>query len=117
MLRKLMRASQVLLPHLEVADTRWTRARGLLGRSHLPADQAMLILNCNNIHTFFMKFPIDLIFLNRKMEVTKTVPRVKPGRIVLSMLRSKHVIELSEGFLEKNPVKVGEKLHVDPALS
>ena len=116
-MRKLMRASQILLPKLEVADTLWSRNRGLLGRADLPADQALLILNCNNIHTFFMRFAIDLIFLNRDMEVTKTVSRVKPGRIVLSMLRSRHVIELSEGFLEKNPVRVGEKLHVDPALS
>lgn len=116
-MRKLMRASKVLLSHLEVADTMWSRNRGLLGRPSLPADHALLILNCNNIHTFFMRFTIDLIFLNRKMEVTKTVSRVKPGRIVLSMLRSSHVIELSEGFLEKNPVTVGEKLHVDPALS
>lgn len=116
-MRKLMRYSQVLLPNLEVADTMWSRNRGLLGRPSLPADQALLILNCNNIHTFFMRFAIDLIFLNSKMEVTRTVACVKPGRIVLSMLRSRHVIELSEGFLEKNPVKVGEKLHVDPALS
>lgn len=114
---KLMRGTQIILPHLEVADTLWARTKGLLGRSHLPADQGLWIKECNNIHTFFMRFPIDLIFVNRKMEVTRTVPRVKPGRLVFSMLRSVHVIELSEGFLEKNPVKVGEKLHVDTALS
>lgn len=112
-----MRGSQVLLPNLEIADTMWKRNRGLLGRESLAADHGLLILRCNNIHTFFMRFAIDLIFLNRKMEVTRTVSRVRPFHMVLSMLRSSHVIELSEGFLEKNPVRVGEKLHVDPALS
>lgn len=108
---------QTLLSKLEVADTWWARSKGLLGRSQLPEDQGLWILKCNSVHTFFMKFAIDLVFLNKQMEVTKTFTRVKPGRLVLPVIGARSVIELSEGFLEKHPLQVGDKLHVDTALS
>ena len=109
--------NKTLVPHLEVADNIWARNKGLLGRSDLPLSEALLIYRCNNIHTFFMKFAIDLVFVNSKMVVTKTVKNVGPGRMVFAMLSSTHVIELREGFLENNPIQIGEQLHVDSTLS
>ncbi len=116
---RLMRDSkkQTLVPNLEVANTTWTRMKGLLGRQSLASDHGMLFPNCNSAHTFFMKFPIDFVFLNKKMVVTKILERVPPGRLVLPVWRASHMIELSAGFLEKHPIRVGEKLHVDTALS
>jgi uncharacterized protein len=83
----------------------------------LPANEALWILRCNSIHTFFMKFPIDVVFLNRKMEVTKVLMNVKPGRLVMPDWRASSVIEFSGGFLESHPLTIGEKLNVDSALS
>ena len=114
---RLIRGTENIIANLEVANTLWSRTRGLLGRSHLPQDRALWILRCNSVHTFFMKFPIDLVFLNRKMEVAKTFKGVKPGRFIWPVWRASSVIELSAGFLEKHPLQVGEKLHVDPSLS
>jgi len=116
-MRRLMREQQVLVPRLEVADTLRTRNKGLLGRDSLPADQALWILQCSSVHTFFMRFKIDLVFLNSKMVVTRIAKRVPPGRLVLNFFSAASVIELSEGFLDKQPIRVGEKLHVDPAVS
>ena len=116
-MHQLMRDQTVLVPRLEVAADFRTRNRGLLGRDSLPADQALWILQCSSVHTFFMRFKIDLVFLNAKMEVTKTVSKVPPGRLVWNMFFASSVIELSEGFLEKHPIRVGDKVHVDPALS
>jgi uncharacterized membrane protein (UPF0127 family) len=112
-----MNAGQTLLPRLEVAESSWARMKGLLGRSHLAEDQGLWIKRCNSVHTFFMKFTIDLVFLNRDMEVKRTFKRVRPGRMVWPVWGAHSVIELSEGFLEKHPLKVGEKLHVDSSLS
>lgn len=109
--------SKVLIRDLEVASTLWQRTRGLLGRSELPFDRALWILRCNSIHTFFMKFPIDVVFLNRRMQVTKTFTHVKPWRMIWPIWNASSVIEFSEGFLEKNPVRIGEELHVDRSLS
>lgn len=116
-MRLLAKSSRkILIPNLEVANSTWTRTKGLLGRPDLAPDQALWIPRCNNIHTFFMKFALDLVFLNKKMVVTKIVKNVPPGRIVWAWTASS-VIEFKTGFLEKTPVQVGEELHVDPSLS
>jgi len=109
--------SKTLIPKLEVATSFWARTKGLLGRKDLPLDQALWIHHCNSVHTFFMNFPIDLVFIDRNLVVKKTISRVKPNRIVFPVLWASSVIELSAGFLENNPIAVGEQLHVDHPLS
>ena len=109
--------SKTLVPKLEVASTLWTRTKGLIGRASLPADQALWIHRCNSIHTFFMKFAIDLVFVDNKMVVRKTMSTVKPNRLVLPVIRATSVIEFPAGFLDLNPISVGEQLHVDHPLS
>lgn len=56
------------------------RIRGLIGTKDLPSDEGMLILKCNAIHTFFMSFPIDAIFLDKNDNVVKTVKNIRPWR-------------------------------------
>ena len=109
--------NRTLIPNLHVADTTWSRMVGLLGRDGLAPDEALYIPRCASIHTFFMKFPIDVVFVNSAMEVTKTVASVGPGRLVFTNWATRHVIEFSEGFLAQNPIQIGEKLHVDHSLS
>lgn len=108
---------QILIPRLEVADTVWTRVKGLLGRQGIGADEALWIKASGSVHTFFMKFPIDLVFIDRELVVTKTVAKVGPGRFVWKGWSSASVIELQAGFLERNPIRVGDRLHVDPQVS
>jgi len=109
--------NKTLISHLEVAQGLWPRMKGLLGRKNLPADQALWIPRCNSIHTFFMKFPIDLVFIDADMVVKKTIAGVRPGRVVWPVWQATGVIELSEGFLQNNPLRIGEQLHVDHPLS
>ncbi len=108
---------QTLVPRLEVADTLWSCMRGLLGRSSLDAQEGLWIVSRGSIHTFFMKFAIDLVFVDRNFVVTKTVSNVTPFRFVWRGWRAASVIELQAGFLERNPIRVGDKLHVDPSVS
>jgi uncharacterized membrane protein (UPF0127 family) len=109
--------NKVLVPNLEKASSFWQRSRGLLGRDHLPADRALWIVHCNAIHTFFMRFPIDVVFVDRKMVVRKVMPQVNPWRVTLPVLFARDVIEFPAGFLNNNPIRVGEQLHVDHPLS
>ena len=74
--------NKVLVPNLKVADQFWSRAKGLLGTQDLPAEDALWIHRCNSIHTFFMKYPIDCVFLDKGMKVRALVQGVKPGRMV-----------------------------------
>ena len=63
-----------------VARTFCERARGLIGTRHLAPDEGMLILKCNAIHTFFMRFPIDATFFDRHDRVVKVVRNIRPWR-------------------------------------
>ena len=80
---------------VRVARSFVERARGLIGTRDLAPDEGMLILKCNAIHTFFMSFPIDAIFLDREGRVVKTVKGIRPGRLfVWGGFRAKSVLEV-----------------------
>lgn len=63
------------------AQTFFQRARGLIGRKSLAADEGLLIPHCNCIHTLFMRFPIDATFFDRKGAIVKVVKGIKPWRL------------------------------------
>ena len=64
----------------EVAESFAARAKGLIGRRGLESGRGLLIKRCNCIHTFFMRFPIDATFLDRRGEVVKVVRNIRPWR-------------------------------------
>ena len=79
----------------KVARSLFERMRGLIGTKRLEKDEGMLILRCNAIHTFFMSFPIDAVFLDRSDRVVKTVRNIKPWRFfVWGGFRAAKVIEI-----------------------
>lgn len=79
----------------EVARSLFARMRGLIGRRGLQPGTGMLILKCNAIHTFFMLFPIDAVFLDRNDKVVKTVRNIRPWHpFVWGGWRAKKVLEL-----------------------
>jgi uncharacterized membrane protein (UPF0127 family) len=79
-----------------VADRGATRRKGLLGRDGLSAGEGLWILPCEAVHTFCMRFPIDLVYLDRKHQVKKVRSDVRPWR--LSACLSAHsVLELASG--------------------
>jgi uncharacterized membrane protein (UPF0127 family) len=107
--------NKILIDDLKIAETFWARTKGLLGRESLPENEALWILRCNSIHTYFMKFPIDVVFVDKKMVVVD-IGTVKPGKLVLPVWRARSVIEFKAGFVEKNKINKGDVLHVDRTL-
>lgn len=103
---------KVLVPQLEIAQTFSSRLKGLLGRSSLSADQGLWIQRCNSIHTFFMRFEIDCIFLDEQMRVKKVVSQVKPNTFVLPVKGAKTTLELSAGLAQRLNIQTGDILHV-----
>ena len=105
----------VLADCVEVADHSTTRRRGLLGRSDLPAGGGLWIVPCESVHTFGMKFPIDLVYLDRNKKVKKVRSAVPPWR--LSACLSAHsVLELASGTIHTTQTKPGDKLEFSAAL-
>ena len=93
-----METVDILGVRAEVARSFVERARGLIGRRNLAPGEGMLILKCNAIHTCFMRFPIDAVFLDRDDHVVKTVRDIRPWRLfVWGGWRAKKVLETAAG--------------------
>lgn len=104
--------TQLILEKLFVADKFWNRTQGLLGRNDLAPNEGLWLLRCNSIHTFFMKFAIDCIFVDRKMKVVGLKSNVRPWRLLLPLWRAAHVIELAAGTIKKFGIEIGDQLNV-----
>lgn len=93
----------------ETADSSATRNKGLLGRTGLPTGGGLWIVPCESVHTFFMKFPLDLVYLDRNKRVKKVRGNVGPWR--LSACLSAHsIIELPVGTIANTQTRPGDQL-------
>jgi hypothetical protein len=92
-----------------VAATPLRRMKGLLGRNELPPGEGLLLRRASSIHTFFMRFPIDAVFLDRNLVVRKTVRGLKPWRLAFAG-RARSVLELAAGESERRGVALGQRL-------
>jgi uncharacterized membrane protein (UPF0127 family) len=104
------RTGAVVAGVLEVALDSKSRRRGLLGRDTLPDDHALVLAPCNAVHTFFMRFPIDIAFVARDGRVVKTVERFSAWRVAMSP-RAFATVEFPAGALRRR-VASGDRLVV-----
>ncbi|MCL6666978.1 MULTISPECIES: DUF192 domain-containing protein [Streptomyces] len=94
---------------LEIAASYRARTRGLLGRDGV--DGAILLSPANSVHTFRMRFPIDVAYLDRGLKVV-AVRTMRPGRLGLPRPRSRHVLEAEAGAMAGWGLRVGERVEV-----
>ena len=87
---------RVVCEQCTVADRLLARARGLLGRSRLPAGEGLLLRPAPSIHTWFMRFPIDAVFLDRELRVLAVRRELGPGRMARAR-GARAVLELAAG--------------------
>ena len=90
------------------AKTFISRAKGLIGVSKF--DFVLWIKRCNSIHTFFMKIPIDVVFVNKHLVVKKIYKNLKPWKFVFPILKASSVFEMTPGLA--NRISVGDRLNV-----
>jgi uncharacterized membrane protein (UPF0127 family) len=95
----------------ELADRPLPRMRGLIGRRGLPAGEGLLLSPAPAIHTAFMRFPIDALFLDRDLRVLKVVERLRPWRIA-SERRAHSVLELPAGESARRGVQLDDRLEL-----
>ncbi|OPY55963.1 MAG: hypothetical protein A4E55_02283 [Pelotomaculum sp. PtaU1.Bin035] len=100
----------ILADHIEVASSFNKRLKGLIGRSSLNHGEALILLPCNSIHTFFMNFPIDILFIDKEMVVLQAIKNIRPFRFSPVIHRSHMVIELPAGRLAATGAGVGHHL-------
>jgi uncharacterized membrane protein (UPF0127 family) len=102
----------LLADRADIADTSATRQRGLLKHSGLAEGEGLWIVPCEGVHSFFMKFAIDVVFINKKRVVTKMRPNMVKSRIALS-LRAHSTLELPVGMIQKSQTAVGDQLDLE----
>jgi uncharacterized membrane protein (UPF0127 family) len=96
-----------------VATSLRERTVGLLGTPGLPGGEGLLIERTQSIHMFFMRYPIDVVFVDRNARVTRTVAGLRPWRVVWWARGARDCIELPVGALVASGTVVGDQLAVE----
>jgi uncharacterized protein len=97
-----------------VADSVSTRFRGLLGRRELSADEGLLLTPTGSIHTWFMRFPIDAVFLDGDLRVLGVAAELGPWQVA-GRRGARAVLELAAGAAARNGVEPGDRLRLESA--
>jgi hypothetical protein len=104
----------LVAPNVVKAETFRTRLVGLLGHRSLPEDEGLWIEPCDSIHTFFMRFPIDVAFVDRKGVVIRRIDAIKPWRGTRLHSKAVACVELAAGVLARTGVVEGARLALVP---
>ena len=86
--------------------------RGLLGRDGLDNGCGILITPCASIHTYFMRFNIDVVFLDRDYKVLRVASNVPPWQILFAPPKTRSVLEFASDWLEENSIHSGDQLKI-----
>lgn len=110
--------SQVIAECGEVARSFMARGLGLMGRAALPDGYALIIYPEWSVHTFFMRIPIDVLFVNKQHQVVGLRAHMPPNRPFAGVApwRGHYVIELPAGVLQATGTAIGDQLVVTPHL-
>lgn len=100
----------VLVDRVETARGFCGRALGLMGRAPLPPGRGLLLRPCAEIHTFFMRFPLDLIFLGDGDRVVRVVRTVTPWRMAFGGRGARAVLEVASGWMPADAVRPGDRI-------
>jgi len=106
------REGTLLIEAVEMATGFRDRLKGLLGRGGMERGKAIYLSPCGSIHTFFMKFPIDVVFLDGSMVVLRIFRGVKPFRLVWGGLSAAAALEMETGWLPAEALRVGDRLNL-----
>lgn len=102
----------VLAEDVSIANSFFTRIKGLLGKKVFLPNQALILDPCNSVHSFFMHFPIDVLFVDKDYKVIKAIFDFDPNRISRTYWHSSKVIELPAGKLEITNTQVQDQLQL-----
>lgn len=98
----------VIAPFTSVADSVWPRFKGLMFHPPLAEGEALFIRPCSSVHMFFMRFPLDIVFVDREGAVVKVVRDLRPWRMALGGKGAHSALELASGAAAG--VSVGDRL-------
>lgn len=107
-----LRNGKELSNNVTIAGSLLKRMKGLLGKKEMQTGEAMWIKLCKSIHTFGMRFPIDVAFLNTKNKVIAIVNNLKPNRLTRIYFSAVSVLEMPAGTLNTSDTRVGDEIEI-----
>jgi uncharacterized protein len=110
------RTDAMVASDVKLALSRGDRRQGLLGQNSLDPSVALVLSPCSSIHTMFMRFSIDVVFVDRDGRAVRIVADLPPWRIAVAR-RAYAVIELSAGSVRARDVRIGDELYLVPPAS
>ena len=102
----------VIAGNCTLADTFFSRFKGLMGVDSLRPGSGLLIVPCNSIHMFFMKFPLDIIFLDKNNCVVSLIEGIKPWQVSKIIRKAHSVLELPTGSIKASVTQAGDVLEL-----
>ncbi len=104
-----------LATRLRIASTHWSRLRGLMGESaeNFCAGMGLWIVPSHGVHTMAMRFPIDVVYLNKEKVVVYACPGLKPWRMASVNMNATSVLELPKDTLNSTGTTVGDRLEIE----
>lgn len=100
----------VLADQCKVANTFFTRLRGLLGSPPLETGQGLLLESEKSIHTLFMAFPIDIVYIDKDLQVIKLDHNMPPYRLGSYIKKAAYILELPVGVIQQTQTAIGDRL-------
>lgn len=104
--------SKIVLKKIARADNLFTKSLGVIGWKDFGEKNGLLLTGTNSIHTYFVRFPLDLVFLDKNMKVIKLVKNLKPFRISPIVWSAKHVLEMPTNSIKKFSINVGDEINL-----
>ena len=98
--------------NVRIATSMWSRFWGLMLHGALSEDEGLLIKPCSSVHMFFMRFPLDIVYLNKESIVVKVVPNLKPWRMSLGGRGAHSALELPAGTAARAGIEFGDQLRI-----
>ncbi len=102
--------NNIVAEKIIIADSFFKRLKGLIGRKSLGKSEALMLMNCKSIHTCFMNFPIDVVFLNMNYEVVQIKEGLQPWKMHGGVKKAYMVVELAEGTISYKNIAAGDIL-------
>ena len=99
-----------LITNGRLADTFWLRLRGLLGASPLQKGEGLVLAGEKSIHTLFMGFAIDVVYVDKQFKVIRTTSNMVPYRLGPFITQSAYVLEMPVGTINQTSTQVGDQL-------
>lgn len=99
-----------LITHGRLANTFFSRLKGLLGEAKLSPGEGLVLENEKSIHTLFMRFPIDVVYLNQAQQIIQLTPNMPPYRLGPFINQAQYIVELPVDTIEQTRCQIGDQI-------